>query len=696
MNAEMTLWDYFRVIKRRMKIIVIVPLCALVAAWLYAQNLAPLYSSRALIEIRRNTIREGVGVTRSFVSSYDRASVTRLAGNKEVSILAARLLIEDPRRENRQVHAENEDGRLAAAIRATVRVSSVEQSNVIEMSAVGSEPTLLADYCNASARALIDFYEAERRRVVAELTDYLQSQIQRYDVRVRDLEDQLVAHRNRGRDMTSLGSSPEPRTRLADRLRENEEARGRLEVELTQLASVADVDALLPFLTAAAEVKLRDEYLEKRRIQEDLLNRLTDAHPRIQSVREEIAEISSRLKALLPVVRGREEVTRRRALERLALERDRILAERAMVEEAIAALPEHQREEGSLQRELGIATSVCNMFRQRLEDINFSLEIPSDRLELVEPAVPPAAPFYPNRKTIISIGLTIGVMLALALAFLIESLDTSITAMRDVERLLGKQILAVIPAIRIPDKRLEESPYEIRKDLLAKVPMLADQRSPAAEAYRTLRAVLQSRFFASGKKTLLVTSTTPQEGKTTTIVNLSLACADAGLKTVLVGANMRHPVIGRHFKIDRSRGLHDVLLGVMTPEEGLQSTGHENLSIIDSGTFARRPAELLARKEFGELLEWLKARFDVVLIDSPPTLPVADAATIAPKVDGVLLVYLVSVAPRDALLRCKGMIEEVGGEIVGVVFNDIWGASQADYAGYYYHQKYAADEFRRL
>ncbi|HBW47431.1 TPA: hypothetical protein DEF17_05810, partial [bacterium] len=96
------------------------------------------------------------------------------------------------------------------------------------------------------------------------------------------------------------------------------------------------------------------------------------------------------------------------------------------------------------------------------------------------------------------------------------------------------------------------------------------------------------------------------------------------------------------------------------------------------------------------LFSWLKERYEIILIDSPPTLPVADSATIAPKVDGILLVYLVSVAPRDALVRCKNILEEVGGNIIGVVFNDIWGASQADYAGYYYYHRYASDEFRRI
>jgi non-specific protein-tyrosine kinase len=226
--------------------------------------------------------------------------------------------------------------------------------------------------------------------------------------------------------------------------------------------------------------------------------------------------------------------------------------------------------------------------------------------------------------------------------------------------------------------------------------MMVDQRSPAAEAYRTLRTVLQNRFFNRGNKTLLITSTTPQEGKTTTTVNLALACADAGLATVLVGGNLRHPVLGKYFAIDRATGLHEVLSGQLDVESALQPTGHTNLSILNSGGFSRRPAELLASKRFDDTLAYLKTKFEIIIVDSPPALPVADAATIAPKVDGVLIVYLVSVAPRDALIRCKETMDEVGANIVGVVFNDIRGATQADYSGYYYYHKYAGDEFSRL
>lgn len=697
MNSEMTLWDYLRVIRRRMKIILAIPVFGLLASWIYANNLTPRYSTTSQLMMHKNVLREGAGLQRGAISVFERSTFERIASNKDVAQLAARRLMDDQQKEYLGVYASSTLEDLVGQIRSDVLVENVENSNLLTVSSSGADAVRCVDYCNAYARSAVDYYESERRRGISDLREYLTAQIERYTKRMEELDGQLLLVRS-GRsnaadlDNGSLTRVDESIARAESDISSQRAAHQRLAAAL----AARHVNELLIEMNQEPFAASREELNRKRSELDGLLRQYTDAHPKVQQARENLNLLQEQVMAKLVPAAEERLVILRKQIDDEMLERTRLVAERDMVNAAIASLPDRLRQEGSIQRELGIVSSVNQMFRSRLEDINLSLSTPADRLEISELAVLPKRPYYPDKKVIVGIGLAISAMLSLSLAFLLESLDTSLTAMKDVERFIAKPILAVIPAIRIPQHKIEQCNLPIKRELLEKLPLVVDQRSPAAESYRTLRAVVQSRFLTQGRKTLLVTSTTPQEGKTTTVINLSLACADAGLKTVLVGANMRHPVVGRHFQIDRSRGLHDVLIGAMKPEEALQETGHANLSIIDSGSFARRPAELLSRKEFDALLEWLKARFDIVLVDSPPTLPVADAATIAPKVDGILLVYLVSVAPRDALLRCKNMLEEVGGNIIGIVFNDIWGASQIDYAGYYYHHKYASDEFRRI
>lgn len=704
MTSEMTLADYWRIVKRRFGYIIVPLLAVMIGAHYYANSLPEIYATSARIEIQKNTIRQGMGLQRSFVSPVEKSTLELLAKSDPVSQLAARKL-----QEGRNSPYRNQDAKdLAASIKGTVSVSSLENSNILEVSATGRDRQLITDYCNAYAEAAVEHYDMERRKSVDELRSFLTGQIEIYNQRVQVLEDSLMQKKgvpgySDDKIQPWMNSGYDAAAHLEEierQLRELDEAEATLTAQkraLDQALNGGDVEAVVGVINDPLLTTTWQQLMQKRAELTSLLARFTPSYPSVVRAREDVMALEQRVMGKVQTL-GK---TRRAELEergeKIAATRMGLIVEQDATAKAIKALPDRLREERGLERQLRVATSVAEMFRSRLDDLNISLSTPSDKLSLLDRAKCPDVPIAPEKRNILTIGSVIGLLLGLALAFLIEAVDTSLTALRDVERVVGKPILAVIPKIRIaPEKYADKVAPSVKRELMRNVPLLVDQRSPAAEAYRTLRTVLQSKFFASGFKSLLVTSATPQEGKTTTIVNLSLACADAGRKTILVGANMRHPVLGRHFPIDRSRGLHEVLLGRMALDEVIQSTGYENLSIIDSGSFARRPAELLVRREFEAMLAQLKERYDVVLVDSPPTLPVADAATIAPKVDGVLLVYLVSVSPRDALLRCRQTIEEVGGNIVGVVFNDVWGASQADYAGYYYYHKYASDEFSRL
>lgn len=697
MAAEMTLGDYLRVFKRRKHIIFAISVAALGVSLWWAHRLDPIYATTAVIEIRKNLMTEGVGIRRAFISTFEKQTIAKLAENKEIAPLAVAKLAE--MYPNRYANIADTEA-LASSIRQSVGVSLREDANFLEVTARRPSPIEAAEWANAYAEAVIVFHDLDRHQTVAGMLEYLDGQIRFYETKIRELDDRLTEMRAAGRAPDGQEATPDLLVRanaaVAAASAKRQELSDRLDA-INQSVGAGDAVRLVDALGAE---DLLAEKLALERKQAELaaaLERYTDVHPTVDRLREEVSSSRETLlnRALARVDAEKELLAME--IERAETDQARSRVEAEMIRSAMATIPETRRERNELERELQIATSVYQMFRQKKEDIDITLStVPPDQLLMRDYAAVPRMPLSPDKKMIVGMGLSIGVMLSIAFAFLLESLDTSLIAMRDVERFIEKPILCVIPAIRTDPEKVKSSTLPFRKELLHKLPLLVDSRSPAAEAFRTLRAVLQNRFFKAGKKTLLVTSSTPQEGKTTTTVNLAIACADAGMKTILVGANMRHPVIGRHFKIDRTRGLHDVLTNKISREDSIQATGRENLSIIDSGSFARRPAELLADEGFDELLKWLKDRYDAIIVDSPPALPVADAATIAPKVDGVLIVYLASVAPRDALLRCKETLEEIGGHVIGIVFNDIRGASQDDYAGYYYYHKYAGEEFRRI
>src|SRR3989440_772637 len=228
-----------------------------------------------------------------------------------------------------------------------------------------------------------------------------------------------------------------------------------------------------------------------------------------------------------------------------------------------------------------------------------------------------------------------------------------------------------------------------------------DPKSPVAEAYRTLRTNIQSARQDRGGKVLVVTSPTLQEGKTRTIVNLALTMAQSGQRTLLVGGNMRRPSIYRFFGIEREPGLSDILIGnaqwrdcIRTVadilmgrfemEDIMASPGLDNLHIIEAGPIPANPSELLSTEAMTTFLREVSAEYDIVLIDTPPVLPVTDSAIVAAQADGVLLVYQAGKVGRLVLKRAKVHIENVGGKVWGVVLNDV----KTEIAGYAYTHYY--------
>jgi len=228
---------------------------------------------------------------------------------------------------------------------------------------------------------------------------------------------------------------------------------------------------------------------------------------------------------------------------------------------------------------------------------------------------------------------------------------------------------------------------------------------PASEAYRILRSNIQFMNIEKPRRAFVVTSIAPQEGKTVTSCNLAVATAQAGIKTLLVSCNLRHPVIYKIFGLERHPGLTDILLGVVsweealkTPadlvtgklewEEALKVPGLDNLNIITAGSTPPNPSELLNSKPMSNLIDTLKNNFEVIIFDSPPILPVADSLILGSKLDGVVLVYQMGRVPRRALLRVKMQLDKANVKLWGVVLNDLRPEFEIGPPTYYYYHRY--------
>ena len=209
-------------------------------------------------------------------------------------------------------------------------------------------------------------------------------------------------------------------------------------------------------------------------------------------------------------------------------------------------------------------------------------------------------------------------------------------------------------------------------------------RSAVSEAYRTLRTNIQFGALDRAIKTIMVTSAGPGEGKSTTIANLAIAFAQAGHKCLLIDADLRRPVLHKVFGLDQRRGLSAVLVGKVELAEAIQSVkAVPGLQVLPSGPLPPNPAEMLGSKQWQGLLQEMRESFDLVLIDAPPVIAVADASILAPQTDGVILVLDAGSVPRQAAQQAKDQLDKVSTRFLGAVLNNV--RVEDDYQYYYYY-----------
>ena len=332
-------------------------------------------------------------------------------------------------------------------------------------------------------------------------------------------------------------------------------------------------------------------------------------------------------------------------------------------------------------------------------------------VRVIQRALPGARINPPSSMARALVGTVIGLMLGLVFAFVLETLDTSIGTIEDVEEYVGVSVLGLIPQTSQDDIRdaLAERGIEWNErslDRSARLITYFDPQSSLAESYRQLRTNIQFLVMEREIKTIAVTSSSMQEGKSTTACNLALTTAQLGSRVLLVDTDLRKPSLARTFGVDREPGLTDVILGNYEAEEVIKtvhdimmagigmddtmmSSWIENLNILTSGAIHPNAAELVNSMRMQELIEQFREEYDIVIFDTPPVLEATDARILATKMDGTLLVYKVGEVARSRLKRMKLLLDSIQAPILGVVLNGLRAEISADFQDMRYYSYYS-------
>ncbi|MBN2417084.1 polysaccharide biosynthesis tyrosine autokinase [bacterium] len=347
-----------------------------------------------------------------------------------------------------------------------------------------------------------------------------------------------------------------------------------------------------------------------------------------------------------------------------------------------------------LQREATVNNTIYSMIRQKYEENRIVEAGEIGQVRIIDLARPPAMdePIKPKKKMNLLLGFMLGLGLGVGITFGREYMDSSLKTIEDVER-MGMAVLGSIPLIapHAMERTVKENGNGEIKRLQSRLITHFAPKSPISEAYRTLRTNILYSKADSRVQTVLVSSSGPGEGKSTSICNLAIAFAQMGTKTLIIDADLRRPVQHGIFEVERNIGLTNVLVGNTSLEEAIKSTPVTNLDLITSGTLPPNPSELLASQAMDDFIKKVKKQYNMVLFDSPPIIAVTDACVMARKMDGVIVVIKSGETNADALSRAMVLLNNVNAGVLGITVNGVDVDRMYGSYYYYYHYYYYGD-----
>ncbi len=416
------------------------------------------------------------------------------------------------------------------------------------------------------------------------------------------------------------------------------------------------------------EVLRRDKVMLESRLS-ILRNKFKDAHPEIQKTTDKIREIQQQLDQEVQFALKQYYSE----LESLQVKERAVTRAESEWESEALEVSRKADEYAALSRDVVRLRSLYDLIFNRLKEVDISIGIEPEYIRRLETAKPPMTPITPRRMQSIFMAALIGLGIGIGLVFGLEFIDDSIRYPEDVQRNLHLEFFGVIPAANW-------DPQDLRARLISNI----DQKSGLAEAYRNIRSALLVAGKARGVRSLVVTSAVPKEGKTTTSLNISVSLAQAGMRVLLVDADMRRGELHKFFGLEGGRGLSDVLVGQAKPESVIQRTGLNNLDIVATGPFPPNPAELMLRGEFASFVEYAKRNYDRIIFDCPPIMAVSESSILAAQVDGVIMVVWAGQTSRRLAQMSLQIIRQRGGHVLGCVLNNL----EFGRVGYYYYSTY--------
>jgi polysaccharide biosynthesis transport protein len=575
-----------------------------------------------------------------------------------------------------------------------------KETRLIDIKYTHTDPHVAEKVVNAIAESYV-FSNLEKRTEANSTTgDFLQKRIAELQQQIRTAEERLV---NYAKNNQIISLDPNQNTvveRLAGLNRQLLEAENDRKTAQAayNAAKVPEAASALAEDGAKQTTEIETKLIELRQKRAQLLVDATEEAPEVKEVDQQIGELDKQLKDL----RSRKSATlvtnlNTRYLQ--TLEREESLR-KAFEQQRAQTLSQNEAAINYriIQQEIETNKSLLNGLLQGAKENDVVLAGKPNNISIVDYALTPDTPVGPNRARTVIAAFFLSIGLGLGLALFFEYLDDTVHSTEEVERVLHLPALAVIPSMGAGRRRVRSGTTALQKQTNGngtrniELLMNVDGRSPLAEAYRHLRTSVLLSTAGRAPKSLLVTSSLPGEGKTTTAVNTAVSLAQTGASVVIIDADMRRPRLQAIFGMHGQEGLSSILSSDISEGEMLalvRNDEESGLGVLTSGPIPPNPAELLGSDQMRRLLGALQANYTHVVVDSPPVSSFTDGVLISTMVDGVLLVVHGGRSSRHIVRRSKQLLNDVGAKIFGVVLNNVNLQSH----DYYYYQSYYGQKY---
>ena len=703
---ERSLGDYWRILLKRKWIVLVTTVIVFIVAALLSMRITPVYQAMAWIMVSpptsspldpKNTtntspiyyqdlqqyintqvkILESGSTAEHVIHKLNLDTRPEFTGHAQPQSSGGITISESP---------EQDTGRQTQVIRkfqGNLKIQPVPDTSIVEIRYSDPNPSLAAEIANSAAATFVEQNMADRYASTTQAANWLSKQLADLEIKMESSQARLLQYQEE-HNIVGTDDKQNLTTEKLDAISKELIAAqaDRIQKEsLYQTTTTSSPETLGSVLQDPVLSGLRQQQMQLQAQYALLSTQFGLGYPKVLEVKNQLDQLDQ----------GYQEQVRN-TVKRIKNDYDAAIAREHMLQLALneqtdiaEKLSHNAIEYRVLKQEADSNRQLYDGLLQQLKEATLAAGLTANNLRVVDQARVPQRPVSPNVSRILELAFFIGLIGGAALALGLEALDTTVRTPEHAENVSGLPILSVIP--------LQSAPNLLKKATLKDAhvaPLISHQQpmSEVAEAYRALRTSVLLSTASHPPRSILVTSPIPQDGKTTTCLNIAIVMAQQGKRVLLLDADMRRPGIHLAFGLNNKLGLANVLVGGTAIDHVVHSTVQPNLFVITAGPVPPQPSELLGSSSMQDLILKLRGEFDHIIIDSPPILSVTDAVLLSAQMDTVLLVIRSGRTTAPQIRRARTLLQSVNARVLGIVVN----AADLDSPEYYYYHSYTYGE----